>query len=148
MNNIRVRDNDELDDDSDGSEIGGDRDEQPDDKLVAQQRLNNKAQQDWNYLKQTMGGGNKGKGGNWKDQHNQQNDRAGDFNYQQQVLQYEEDLQMKLQEKPDTILEKEEELISQHMYVIKDTLSCCPKRENLSLTSKVSILTLSLIKIF
>jgi len=43
MNNIRVRDNDELDDDSDGSEIGGDRDEQPDDKLVAQQRLNNKA---------------------------------------------------------------------------------------------------------
>jgi hypothetical protein len=35
MNNIRVRDHDELDDDSDGSEIGGDRDEQPDDKLVA-----------------------------------------------------------------------------------------------------------------
>ena len=67
MNNIRVRDNDELDDDSDGSEIGGDRDEQPDDKLVAQQRLNNKEKSDWNYLKQTMGGANKGKGGNWKD---------------------------------------------------------------------------------
>ena len=72
MNNIRVRDNDELDDDSDGSEIGGDRDDQNDDKLVAQQRLNNKAQQDWNYLKSTMGGANKGKAGGaaggWKDQ--------------------------------------------------------------------------------
>ena len=133
MNNIRVRDNDELDDDSDGSEIGGDRDEQPDDKLVAQQRLNNKAQQDWNYLKQTMGGGNKGKGGNWKDQHHQQNDRAGDFNYQQQqeVLQDEEDLQMKLQEKADTILEKEEELISQHMHLIKENAKLLSKEGEL-----------------
>jgi hypothetical protein len=35
MNNIKVRDHDELDDDSEGSEIGGDRDD-ADDKLVAQ----------------------------------------------------------------------------------------------------------------
>ena len=34
MNQIKVRDQDELDDDSDGSEIGGDRDVE-DDKVVA-----------------------------------------------------------------------------------------------------------------
>jgi hypothetical protein len=42
MNNIKVRDHDELDDDSDGSEIGGDRDD--DEKLIAQQRLKTKVQ--------------------------------------------------------------------------------------------------------
>ncbi len=36
MDNINVRDNDELDDDSDGSEIGGDRDDgNEEDKLKA-----------------------------------------------------------------------------------------------------------------
>lgn len=66
INNIKVRDHDELDEDSEGSEIGGDRDD-PDDKLVAQQRLKTKVQQDWNYLKSTLGGKNNARS-NWKDQ--------------------------------------------------------------------------------
>lgn len=56
MDNIKVRDHDDLDEDSDGSEIGGDRDDHDDDKLKAQQRLKNKEKQDWNYLKSTLGG--------------------------------------------------------------------------------------------
>ena len=58
MDNIKVRDHDDLDedDDSDGSEIGGDRDDPVEDKLKAQQRMKTKVQQDWNYLKSTLGG--------------------------------------------------------------------------------------------
>jgi hypothetical protein len=42
-----------LDDDSDGSEIGGDRDIEQDDN---KSRLKNKEKEDWNYLKSTLGG--------------------------------------------------------------------------------------------
>ena len=62
MDNIKVRENDDLDDDSEDSEIGGDRED--DEKVQAQQRLKTKAQQDWNYLKSTLSG--KQNPGGWR----------------------------------------------------------------------------------
>lgn len=112
MDGIKVRDHDELDDDEDseGSEIGGDRDSDHDDKLQGQLRLKTKAQQDWDYLKQTVGGKQQSK---W----NKQGPDNGD-DEQESGLASEE--MMNLQEKVDNILEKEEELISSHMNLIKE----------------------------
>lgn len=62
INEIKVRDNDGLDDDdddSDGSEIGGDREIEE-----AKQNMKKGKQDDWNYLKQTLNSKNT-KGTNW-----------------------------------------------------------------------------------
>jgi hypothetical protein len=62
MNEINVRENDGLDDDddSDGSEIGGDREIDE-----VKENMKKGKQNDWNYLKHTLNS-KSGKGINWK----------------------------------------------------------------------------------
>ena len=62
MNNIKVREQDDLDSSS-GSEIGGDRDDDKrdsDEEEEAKQRLKTKMNEDWNYLKKTLHGESSG----------------------------------------------------------------------------------------
>ncbi len=48
---------DDDDDDSDGSEIGGDREhDEPQDPATIKAKMKTKANEDWNYLKQTLSG--------------------------------------------------------------------------------------------
>jgi hypothetical protein len=128
IDNINVREQDELDDSSDGSDIGADRDND-DDKLVAQQRLKTRAQQDWNYLKQTLGSKSRKheQDNSWGDKNNKfpssEHNHISSSNHGSGGSGDDEENDgdmMELQEKADTVLEKEEELISQHMHLIKE----------------------------
>lgn len=127
MDNIKVRENDDLDDDSEDSEIGGDRED--DEKVQAQQRLKTKAQQDWNYLKSTLSG--KQNPGGWRNQQLPTSDPSHDPSTEDDGLGLKNEGLLDLQEKVDNILEKEEELISQHMHLIKENAQLLTKEGEL-----------------
>lgn len=75
INDIKVREHDDLDDDddSDGSEIGGDREQdEPQDPATIKAKMKSKMNDDWNYLKKTLNGnGGNGMKGNYHILHNQ-----------------------------------------------------------------------------
>lgn len=125
FNELRVREIDDLDDDSSGSEIGGDRDYQDDGQdnpQVAEQRMKSKMSDDWNYLKKTMNGMEGPNSGFKKAQNNKDDDYndVQDNKYPSQEL-------LDFHEKVDTLLEKEEELISAHMNLIKENAQLLTK---------------------
>lgn len=125
LDNIKVREQDELDEDSEGSEIGGDRCvENEEEKVQAQQRFKTRQQQDWNYLKQTLGGSQQ-KG--WKDQQMPQQQQQQN----QDWIDNPNDDMLNFHEKVDTLLEKEEELIGQHMHLIKENAKLLTKEGEL-----------------
>lgn len=114
---------DDLDEeDSSGSEIGGDRDQDDiHDPSMAEQRLKTKIEEDWNYLKKTMNSGEGTNKGFFKppvlnqDPHDK---------YPSQEL-------IDFHEKVDTLLEKEEELVNSHMRLIKENAQLLTKEGEL-----------------
>jgi len=113
---VKVRE-DIDDDDSSGSEIGGDRDE--DDAQASQAKMKSRMNDDWNYLKQTIAGGFGG-GAKPQDEHPEidKENRPS-----QEMLDF--------QDKADTLMEKEEEMIQAHMNLIKDNAHLLTKEGEL-----------------